>query len=192
MALVAVLAGLWFGLRQPQPPTWQSAIFYPEPRPIDPFRLVDDAGNDFTPADFEGRWDLVFFGFTHCPDVCPNTMSVLASVTTELEEAGIQPPRVTLISVDPERDDPEQLGKYVSFFDPDFRGATGDHEALAALTRNVGIAYFVAEHDPGERNYTVDHSASVLIIDPDGRLAGVLRAPAEVDKITADLKQLLG
>ncbi|MDX1569252.1 MAG: SCO family protein [Xanthomonadales bacterium] len=191
LAFAAGLAGVWFGQRHSAAAAWNSALFYPEPRTIDHFELTGGDRQPFTPASLEGQWDLLFFGFTHCPDICPNTLAVLADVRSRLVDAGLEAPQVTLISVDPERDDLEKLDEYVRFFDPTFHGATGDPAMLEAFTRNVGIAYFVAEHEPGDRDYTVDHSASILIVDPDGRLVGLFRPPAEPGAIAEDLARLL-
>lgn len=190
VALAAGGAGLWISQRQAANNEWQGAIFYPQPRPIQPFELVT-ADGPFTEADLRGDWDLLFFGFTNCPDICPNTMAVLADVSRRLAEAGKPTPRVTLISVDPERDDLEKLAEYARFFDPGFRGATGDPAALAAMTRNIGVAFFVAAHEPGATDYAVDHSASVMIVDPEGRLVGMFRPPVDPVAIRADLERLV-
>lgn len=197
--LIAVSFGWWAGQRsgdasvaQPraEADAWQAAVFYPEPRPVAPFTLVDGDGAPFAAADLEGAWDLVFFGFTHCPDVCPNTLAVLRDTNRRLAAAGHAPPRVTLISVDPERDEPAVMRDYVAFFDPAFRAATGEPATIEAVARSLGAAFFVEEHAPGAAAYAVDHSAAVMIVDPQGRLVGQLRPPADAAAYAADLARL--
>ena len=136
-------------------------------RSLPAFSLVDHQGKTFTDARLRGRWSLIFFGYTHCPDICPNTLAVMKQAMKQLHEHSVQP-QVIFISVDPKRDTPERLAKYVRYFDPDFIGATGSEEALAALAPALGIPF---ARPPGSdsENYLVDHGASVLLIDPSVR-----------------------
>ena len=133
-------------------------------------------------------------GFTHCPDVCPSTLYDLQLVHKGVrQDSGNGPPshQVLFVSVDPERDTPEKLGEYVSYFDPDFIGVTGSQQQLAPLTRQLGIAYRIEEHEAGSAQYGVDHSASILVTDPEGRLHGVFPAPHDAGTIVEDLSTVL-
>lgn len=167
-----------------------SLIVLPEPRVIADFRLLDHHSQPFSLADLRGHWSLIFFGFTHCPDVCPGTLYDLQRVNEALEQqlGATKPrPQILFISVDPERDSPAKLEQYLAYFDPGFIGIKGDHAQLLPLTRQLGIAYRIEEHEPGAAQYGVDHSASILLTDPEGQLYGVFPAPHDAEKISADL-----
>jgi protein SCO1/2 len=189
IAALAVAIGFWAGSRWLAPATTtglKTAVMYPAPQAILDFQLTQPDGKALTQADLRGRWTVAFFGFTHCPDVCPNTLAVFKQVWTDLAAQGkTDKLRFDFISVDPERDTPEQLGRYVGFFHKDFIAATGSDEELTKLTRALGLVYSRVPDDNG--SYTVDHSASVVIIDPQGRRAGLFRPPFEAGPITADL-----
>jgi protein SCO1/2 len=191
VALVSAAAGfsLWM-LNQARPaPSYASLLVLPEPRVLGEFRLVDQRGEDFSLEDLRGRWSLLFFGFTHCPDICPSTLYDLQQVSRSLEGAGPAADawQVVFVSVDPERDTLERLNDYVTWFDPDFVGVTGDLEQLAPLAMRIGVAFRIEEHEPGAANYAVDHSASVFLTDPQGRLHGVFPAPHDAAAMSRDL-----
>jgi protein SCO1/2 len=194
VALVSAAAGvaLWKYLQTRQSPPMQALMVLPEPRVIADFSLRDHDGKPFNLENLRGRWSLIFFGFTHCPDVCPSTLYDLKQVHEQLSRApGPADHQVLFVSVDPERDTPEQLKQYVAYFHPDFIGVTGGDEQLAPLTLQLGIAYRIEEHEPGAAQYGVDHSASVLLMDPRGRLHGVFPAPHDAAAMGADLAALL-
>lgn len=191
VALLSAAAGfsLWM-LSQARPAsTYESLLVLPEPRVLGDFNLVDQRGEDFSLADLRDRWSLLFFGFTHCPDICPSTLYDLQQVNQSLAAAAAtaEPWQVVFVSVDPERDTPQRLGEYVAWFDPDFVGVTGAPEQLAPLAMRIGVAFRIADHEPGAANYTVDHSASVFLTDPQGRLHGVFPAPHDAAAMARDL-----
>lgn len=190
-AVVAGLLGLAMGVLMQRPHQWASLKTYPEPRPIEPIDLIDSRGQIFGLEQLQDQWDLLFFGFTHCPDICPATLAQLKTLQDMVEGHGEQAPRVTLISVDPERDTPEKMQAYVRHFSPDFRAATGSHDALGALTRNIGVAYFVEEHEDGAAWYNVDHSARVFLVNPEGRLVGLFSPPLDLEAMALDLVELI-
>ena len=166
----------------------RAARAFPEPRAMPAFDLHVASGEALTQQDLEGQWSLMFFGFTNCPDICPDTLAVLDAAINDLDTMGADSkPQVVFVSVDPDRDDGESLGEYVRWFDEDFIGATGSEEALNALTKDLGIYYALDEPDPETGFYTVDHSASVMIIDPQGRLYGRFAPPFDRQAIAADL-----
>lgn len=171
-----------------------SLLVLPDPRVIADFRLTDHHSQPFALADLRGQWSLIFFGFTHCPDVCPGTLFELHQVNANLKQAlpaATDPPQILFISVDPERDTPAKLEQYLAYFDPGFIGITGDHVQLLPLTRQLGIAYRIEEHEPDTPHYGVDHSASILLINPQGRLYGAFPAPHDAEKISADLLAII-
>jgi protein SCO1/2 len=196
VAVVSAVGGyaLFTVLQMRQQAELQSLLVLPEARDIPSFTLIDQNGAPFGPPRLAGRWSLLFFGFTHCPDICPGTLFDLARVTRGLREAGdavAERVQVVFVSVDPERDDPARLRDYVAYFDPDFTAVTGPHEQLEPLTRTLGIAYRIEPHDAGAERYEVDHSASVLLIDPAGRLHGVFPAPHDAAVMQSDLLALI-
>ena len=190
-AALALVAGIVIGgLVLPRDVEVQSATLLTPARPLPAFELVREDASPFTRADFEGDWSLVFFGFTHCPDICPATLETLAAVKRRLEREGDPVPKVLFASVDPERDDPQTIADYVHYFDPAFQGATGTPDALDALTGELGI--ISAKVWNAERTaYTVDHSASVLLIDPEARLRAVFGTPHRVEPMARDIAAIL-
>jgi protein SCO1/2 len=176
--------------RVTEEPVLEHATLYHEPRPLPAFSLVDQHGARFGPSQLRGRWTFLFFGFVNCPDICPTTLATLAAARNsldELPEAGR--PGVTLVSVDPGRDTPAVLRRYVSHFDPSFQGVTGTPAEIDALARNLGAAVFVgAEDDAG--NYAVDHSAAVFLVDPEGRVAALFSAPHDGAAIARDFRRI--
>ena len=153
------------------------------------FRLTDHNGRERTLADFRGKAVAMFFGYTHCPDVCPTTLSDFANALKALGAEG-QRVQVLFVTVDPKRDTPELLKAYVPAFNPTFLGLHGDAAATAKVTRDFKI--YAAER-PGKtpESYTVDHSAQTLVFDTTGRLRLMLAYGTPGDKIAADLKILL-
>lgn len=193
--VTGVLAWQLYELRQAPPPGQRSGtlVELPEPRVIADFRLQDQAGRPFELDDLRGRWSVLFFGYTSCPDICPNTLYQMHQAREALAErfAADRLPVFYLVSVDPERDSPDRLAAYVEHFDPAFHGLTGADAQLRALALQLGVVYHIAPHDPGDTQYAVDHSASLLVLDPQARLYGVMPAPHDGDRIASGLGDLL-
>lgn len=194
IAAVALALGLWAGSRRigpPAPPVVATAIMYPAPQPIGPFTLRRADGQALTESDLRGHWTIAFFGFTHCPDICPTTLAAFKQVWTRLASQGkTDQVQFLFVSVDPQRDTPEQLSRYVGFFNKDFLAATGTDDQLTRLTRSLGLVYARIPDESG--GYSVDHSASAVIIDPQGRRAGLFRPPFEPGPVSADILALTG
>jgi protein SCO1/2 len=146
------------------------------PQPLPELRLHDQSGAAFSREQLAGRWTLLFFGYTSCPDICPTTMATLAQLTAELRRRGEPPPQVVLVSVDPVRDTPERLAAYVAHFDPMFLGASGDDAALGVLAQAVGAMYQRDPPDP-DGGYQVAHSASIFLVDPQARAVAAFPPP---------------
>ena len=174
--------------RPPVEPT--TATVLPEPNPVPDFALLDQNGDAIDATVFQGQWDLVFFGFTHCPDVCPITLSVLQEAKKQLAAAGQDPlPRIVLVSVDPERDTPELMSDYVNYFGEGNLGVTGTLEEITNLTSGLGIFF---QKQLGEtENYNVDHSAAVLLIDPNGGFSAVFGGTHVVENFVHDLPLIM-
>jgi len=191
IAAFALALGLWFGARllgPPPSPRLENAVLYPAARALPDFRLTRSDGQPLTLADWKGHWTVAFFGYTSCPDVCPQTLTTFTQIWKRLDSATKAKLRFDFISVDPERDTPETLARYVGYFSKDFVAATGADDQLTALTHALGLVYSRGTSEKG--TYTVDHSASAVIVDPQGRQVGLFRPPFEAAKISADLTAL--
>ena len=157
-----------------------------------PFTLVDHTGKTVTDQDFRGRYMLVFFGFTHCPDICPAELQVMAAA---LDGLGPKAEKVApiFITLDPERDTPEVTGDYVKNFGKNFVGLTGSPEAIAEAAKAYRVAYskFVPEGQQGSENYSVDHSALVYLMGPDGKYMTHFPYGTPAQKMSETLRRYL-
>jgi len=187
IAVAALVAGVYVArlLSRPALPALESGTLYPEPRALDPFALVDTKSAPASVATFAGHPTLVFFGFTHCPDVCPTTLTILSSVQKQVAVPGL---KIALISVDPERDTPEALGQYISAFKGDLIGLTGDPRAIEASMKSFSVA--ASKVDLGGGNYTMEHSATVFALDSQARIVAVFTPPFRADVLTRDISKL--
>jgi protein SCO1 len=182
-ALCAGLAGFWIARELDRgAPQLASGTWLPQAKPVVEFQLTDTSGRAFTRADLAGAPTLVFFGFTHCPDVCPTTLLKLAQVRRRAAIMGL---RVLFISVDPQRDTPPVLGLYVHAFDPQFQGLTGDAPTIARLAANFGVAVNRVQLPGGD--YTMDHSAVVFVLDEAAHIVAIFTPPFDVASLSADL-----
>ena len=153
------------------------------------FAMPDHTGKMRTLADFKGKAVVVFFGYTQCPDVCPTTMAEMANVMKELGQLSDKV-QVLFVTVDPERDTPELLSKYVPSFDPRFLGLVGDKEATEKMAKEFRVFF---QKVPGKQpgSYTMDHTAGSYVFDPQGRLRLFVRHGQGAEPIVHDLKLLL-
>jgi len=160
---------------QPLPP----GLLWPNPKQITPFQLIGQNAKTFDLENLKGHWSMIFFGYTHCPDICPTTMTLMNSIVSELSEEKQPTPRVIFVTVDPERDTQEHLADYVTYFNPAFLGLTGSEENIASLTKQIGILSMKIpdENSTEGSEYLMDHSASILLIGPEARLIGIFSAP---------------
>jgi protein SCO1 len=155
-----------------------------------PFALLDQNGKTVTDQDFRGRLMLVFFGFTHCPDVCPAELQVMSQALDALGDKAenVVPIFVTL---DPERDTQEAVGAYVKNFGPRFVGLTGSPEAIAAAAKAYRVVYSKFQEDPASTDYSIDHSALVYLMGKDGEYLTHFSYGTPADKMTEELKRYL-
>ena len=156
---------------------------FPEPRPIEPFDLADAAGGRFGPDRLLGAWSLLFFGYANCPDICPITMSVLGDAEGLLRDAGDEPFQGILVSVDPERDTPFALARYVAAFSDEFIGVTGEAPKIHAFAKGLLVAFSKVPTEDPELGYLMDHSSHISVIDPLGRHYGFIRPPFDAQRI---------
>jgi protein SCO1/2 len=155
-----------------------------------PFSLVGADGKPVTDRDFRGRYMMVFFGFTHCPDICPAELQVIAQA---LDQLGDKAKKVVpiFITLDPERDTPEAMANYVKSFGPNFVGLTGSPEQIAAAAKAYRVAYSKVENKDSPGNYSVDHSALVYLMDPEGRYVTHFSYGLSADQMAEKLGKLL-
>ena len=165
------------------------AYFIDPPRQLAEFQLKDDSGDIFLPDQFKDKWNILFFGFTYCPDICPLTMKQMSDVRQSLGENS-EKIRFFLVSVDPDRDKPENLRTYLDNFDTEFKGLTGEIDQIYRFSTQVNAPFFPVVNNP-DPNYTVDHSGNLVLISPEANYAGFFRAPHDTNKLTKALASLL-
>lgn len=190
VVLVALLAAC--GADDPPAPTatpLPGTVLDP-PRPLPNFTLTDHTGAPFSLSDLNGRAALVFFGFTHCPDICPTTLAEFTRVKTLLGE-GASEVAFVFVSVDGARDTPERLAQYVGAFDRTFIGLTGDDDAVRPVADEFGVYYQAVPVEGSQTDYLVDHTASSFALDREGRLAIVFSYGTPPDAIAQRLRALL-
>jgi protein SCO1/2 len=194
---IAMGLGLWAAERmhrrgEASGPALQAVRLLPQPRALPAFALRQSDGTQLVPGEIRGHWTLVFLGFTHCPDICPTTLAELARAQKQwaaLPES--TRPRVLFVSVDPARDTPDRIGEYVHAFHRDTLAATADVPALEAFARSLNLVFMQpSAPDTPSGHYGVDHSAALAVIDPQGRMAGVVQSPLQAERIAADMVAL--
>ena len=197
IAALAAGLGLWASQRHFGPvaaaqPKVTSITLLPNPRTLPAFSLQQSDGTPLTADELKGHWTLVFLGFTHCPDVCPTTLAQLAGAQKQwaaMPEASR--PRVLFISADPERDSPKLTGDYAHAFHKDTLAATAPLAALEDFARSLSLVFMKAPGPSGKPDdYSIDHSAALVLLDPQGRMAGVTQPPFDMKGIAADLEML--
>jgi len=195
VVLAAILAGAWLAdvYRERDSRAMllpdQVITLFPDPRPLTAFALTDDRNRVFDLARLKGKWSFVFFGFTHCPDVCPTTLAVLARARENIAKnaVGAEDIQFVFVSIDPNRDTASKLRQYVEYFDATFLGVTGDNAQIANLAGQLGAAYQVAI-TPGVEDYPVYHTAAVFLVDPQARYHAAFTPPHDAEAISKRFK----
>ena len=151
------------------------AVVLDKPRIFNDFELVDHRGETFNISRMQDIWTIVFFGFTHCPDICPTTLAMLNDTYSKLKDSEKEKLQVVMISLDSERDTVEKMAEYVPYFNPSFTGVTGDKYVVSRLAAELFIAY---NRVPlSDDDYTMDHSTQLILINPKGHYHGFFKAP---------------
>ena len=173
------------------PPTLQAGTLLQPPKAIPDFALLDQNNAPFTAAQLQGHWTLMFFGFTNCADVCPTTLTLLATTLKKLGDLPTaQQPHGVFVSVDAKRDTPDALRAYIKNFDATFVGVTGLQSNLDAFTKTLGVPSTIRLFDNG--GYAVDHYAGILAFNPQGQLRALFSAPHNIDTLASDYRALVG
>ena len=195
VALVAIFAGMWLvktyqeiDSRAMLLPN-QVMTLFPDPKPLTAFALTDHQNRVFDLLRLKGKWSFLFFGFTHCPDICPTTLALLARVNENIAKntVGAENVQFVFVSVDPNRDTMANLRQYVSHFDPTFLGVTGEDTQIGNLAGQLGAAYKVSI-TPGLEDYPVNHTAAVFLLDPQARYHAVFTPPLDAKAISSHFK----
>ena len=197
VALVAMLAAVWlivvYSERDSRAMLLPNQVItlFPEPKPLMAFALTDHQHRIFNLSRLKGKWSFLFFGFTHCPDICPTTLAVLAHARSSIVKntAAAEDIQFVFVSVDPNRDTAAKLKQYVDYFDTNFLGVTGDDAQIGKLASQLGAAYQVAII-PGMENYPVYHTTAVFLLDPQGRYHAVFTPPHDAEAISRRFKMV--
>ncbi|HEY0962428.1 MAG TPA: SCO family protein [Pseudomonadales bacterium] len=164
---------------------------YEVPRAVTPFALTDHEGAAFTQERLAGKWSLLFFGYTFCPDICPITLATIRQFEQLLQEADPEAAaqlQVAMISVDPQRDTPEKLAAYMGYFNPAYVGATGEYIDIFNLGRQLNVAFGYTPMEDGE--YLVNHSGEILLINPRGEFHGFFKVPHDPEKMLRNFRSV--
>lgn len=195
--VIALFFGIWshHNLQAnplPRELSLKAGTALPTPREVAPFQLQSAPGGQaFTNAQLKGHWSMLFFGFTNCAMLCPTTLSTLNQFYGNLQSSKVtQLPEVLFISIDPERDSLKRITQFVSSFNKNFRGATGSEKQLDTMTNDLNILYNKAIPNKSG-DYQIDHSGTVLLIDPNGHLAAVFSPPLDPENLSKDYQVIL-
>jgi protein SCO1/2 len=195
VALAAMLAGAWLAATYRENDSRAMLLpdrvmtLFPDPKPLTAFSLTDHQNRVFDLASLEGKWSFLFFGYTHCPDICPTTLAILARARDNIAKSavGAENIQIVFISVDPNRDTASKLEQYVTHFQATFLGVTGDDAQIGNLAGQLGAAYEVSIR-PGMENYPVYHSVAVFLVDPQARYHAVFTPPLDAEVISSRFK----
>lgn len=191
-------------------PETEAVFVLPEVVTLEDFKLTHHRLGDYGLDNARGRWSLFFFGYTHCPDVCPTELFMMAEMMRAIEKnppAGLQPPQVVFVSLDPQRDTPELLQQYAGFYHPSFLGVTGPRASVDRLSQAMGVFYERVYHHNGavvildpqeavpaqlENSYLINHSASIFLLNPAGKLHAIFTPPHDPATMIRDLVAIQG
>lgn len=191
ISISAGAVGFHFIKQAKQLPAPEYALHYQQTRPISEFIFTDESGQAFTNTQLQDKWSLVFFGYTSCPDVCPTTLQNLNFIYEDLKNIASNS-QVLLVSVDPKRDSNEKLAQYIAYFNSDFKALRAEHDVLFPFSRNLGLMYAITskkaskeatDSDEEDESYWVDHSASLVLINPRGEIAAIFKPEQAVGEL---------
>ncbi len=196
----ALLIGLYLQLFGFNPPLVKvepaapsiEGFLWPDQLRLQAFDLVDHETRTFDRARFSDHWNFVFFGYTHCPDICPVTMNLLRQAREKILRAGepdMDQPAFIFISVDGQRDTPDHLRAYIEFFGEGFTAASGTTEQIESLTTQLGVPWIIEEHEEGE-DYLVGHSGAIFLISPEATVASIWQPPHDAGEIAGRFMQI--
>jgi protein SCO1 len=181
VAIIALGFGIFIAQKANQTLPPENALFYEQARELKPFELTSHRDETFSNAELDGHWSWVFFGYTSCPDVCPTTLQEINFVYDDLKAIAGNT-QVLLVSVDPLRDTTDKLSQYIQYFNQEFIALRGGHDVLFPFARNVGLMYAIVDEVEKE-GYLVDHSASLVLVNPEGKIAAIFKPKHELGQL---------
>ena len=195
VAVVALAAGVllsWYANNR-EPIRLEDGLWFGEQaRGLPDFELTDHRNRTVSRDDLTGHWSLMFFGYTHCPDICPITLQTMSQMYDALDDPDVaRALRVYFVSVDPERDTPALLADYVGYFNQDFVGATAPLDELRVLTGALGIMHQLHKKSDTDASYLVDHSGAIVLINPQAEYAGLFSAPHDALVMARDVGRIV-
>ena len=164
-------------------------VLLPQSREIPDVTLFDSEGQAFSLSQLNGKWSVLFFGYTFCPDICPTTLAQLRELKSKLPEAAQSNLQLVFVSIDPLRDNAAHIKEYLAFYKAGFIGLGGELPMIQALANGVSIPFIPA--DTSKENYTVDHGGNLVLVGPEGRMRGFIRAPLNNQKLLEQLPGVL-
>lgn len=196
-AAIALLFGMWTQYNthdKSKPIELENGTIIPVPHDISNFNLVGLDNKPFTNQNLKGKWTMIFFGFTNCPMLCPTTLTTLNKMYEKLDQDHVATmPQVLFISLDPDRDTPKAIAKYLKSFNKHFVGATGKQEMLDKMTKEMNVVYEFAKkpHDKKDsKDYTVNHSGTIILVNPEGKLFAIFSSPQDAAQLSNDIKAI--
>jgi protein SCO1/2 len=192
VAVLVIGVGIWIGWASPffgsSKAPEAAGIVFDDPRQIDAVQLIDHNGKEFNVERLQNRWSLIYFGFSNCPDLCPMALTQFTKLDEELGTEFASPIQYIFVSVDPDRDTPDQLGAYVEYFLPGLIGVTGNNVELSNFANQLAVGFKV--HSEEGDNYPVDHSNAILLVNPAAEFQAVFTAPHKADRMAADFRAI--
>ncbi len=169
------------------------AVMRPAPTPLEAFELTDQDGSPFEAGSLQGKWTFLFFGYTYCPDICPATLALLSGVTADMESDGWSRDdyQVVFVSIDPGRDDPAHIRRYLEFFGKDHVGVTGDVDALRAFANQFGAQFYRLDEEAPPGHYFMAHSSSIFLVDPEAEFVAAFSPPHDRSTIAAQFRRIV-
>lgn len=191
IAVTALGAGLFFGVQQRSVDLSDlSGFSFPQPESLQGIDLINHNNEALTEETFKDQWTFVYVGYTFCPDACPMTLNILNQLNTLIDKNDKAKVATLLVSVDPERDTPEHLKNYVEYFNEGFTGATGTPTAIREFADQVSAVYVLPD-DRSDPNYLVDHSSSIILINPNAEVQAIFTPPQEAPTLAKDFELLV-
>ena len=179
--------------KQSMPLQLSASTLYPSPKQLGHFSLVKTNGKEvkkFNEINLQGQWHLVFMGYTSCPHICPTEMHNLSQLYKKLPAELQQETQIIMVTTDPLKDTPEVLDEYVKDYHPDFIGLSGTKEQIAGFAKQFAMPFLPSDETDKNKQYEVNHSASIYLTNPEGELFAVFSTPHDIDKMHADLLQI--
>jgi len=192
VALVLGIGGSWFAKDSKPIKLEVGRWFGEQAKPLVDFELHDQNNQPFGERQLKGKWSLLFFGYTHCPDICPISLQAMAEMMEAIDDKHVREDiQVTFISVDPDRDTPTILKSYVEYFNPTFIGATAALPELKKLTASIGIAHKLEKTSDDQTSYFVSHSGAIVLVNPQAEFSGLFSAPHDALAMARDMTKII-